>query len=53
VSARRATTSKTVPVLAVPGGNWYGTVEGLLSAESQKPPASAAPDAARRTEARG
>jgi glycosyltransferase involved in cell wall biosynthesis len=25
--------SKTVPVLAVPGGHWYGTVDALLTAE--------------------
>jgi glycosyltransferase involved in cell wall biosynthesis len=26
---------KAVPVLAVPGGHWYGTVDALLTAESQ------------------
>jgi glycosyltransferase involved in cell wall biosynthesis len=31
--ARRA--EKVVPVLAVPGGHWYGTVDALLTAESQ------------------
>jgi glycosyltransferase involved in cell wall biosynthesis len=28
------TPSKAVPVLAVPGGNWYGNVDALLTAES-------------------
>jgi glycosyltransferase involved in cell wall biosynthesis len=36
---RRA--QKTVPVLAVPGGNWYGTVDALLAAEKQVPPTAA------------
>ena len=42
-AATRATevapASKTVPVLAVPGGNWYGQVEALLTAESKAVPA--------------
>jgi glycosyltransferase involved in cell wall biosynthesis len=38
--AHRATTrKKVVPVLAVPGGSWYGTVDALLTAESQTPAA--------------
>ncbi|MGX6605009.1 glycosyltransferase family 2 protein [Micromonosporaceae bacterium Da 78-11] len=36
--ARRA--AKVVPVLAVPGGNWYGTVDALLTAETKAPPAA-------------
>jgi hypothetical protein len=31
---------KVVPVLAVPGGKWYGTVNALLTAETQLPRAS-------------
>ena len=44
--ARRAATPKVVPVLAVPGGKWFGTVDALLTAESQTLPV-------RQTEARG
>ena len=32
-SSKRRTLSKIVPVLAVPGGNWYGRVDALLTAE--------------------
>jgi hypothetical protein len=37
-SAPRAdvTESKTVPVLAVPGGHWYGHVDELLTAEASE-----------------
>jgi glycosyltransferase involved in cell wall biosynthesis len=31
--SKRRTLSKIVPVLAVPGGNWYGRVDALLNAE--------------------
>jgi hypothetical protein len=30
---KRRTFSKLVPVLAVPGGKWYGRVDALLTAE--------------------
>ncbi|GAA3932987.1 glycosyltransferase family 2 protein [Actinoplanes auranticolor] len=52
-TATRASTAtgrtKTVPVLTVPGGNWYGTVDALLAAESQTTPASTPPVADRGT----
>jgi hypothetical protein len=42
---RAATPDKVVPVLAVPGGKWYGTVDALLTAaEAQTPPATSAPN---------
>jgi hypothetical protein len=48
---RRATQQeKIVPVLAVPGSTWYGTVDALLTAEPQARPA--APAAVRRRAAR-
>jgi glycosyltransferase involved in cell wall biosynthesis len=50
-ATRAAGHTKTVPVLAVPGGKWYGTVDALLTAESQTNPASKA--TADQTEARG
>jgi glycosyltransferase involved in cell wall biosynthesis len=34
-----AAPDRVVPVLAVPGGNWYGKVDALLAAEEQAPPA--------------
>jgi glycosyltransferase involved in cell wall biosynthesis len=40
--ARRGTTPKVVPVLAVPGGSWYGKVDALLTDESHVPGAAAA-----------
>jgi glycosyltransferase involved in cell wall biosynthesis len=42
--------TKTVPVLAVPGGSWHGTVDALLAAESQTVGLSKTVD---QTEARG
>ena len=38
--ALTSNTDKVVPVLAVPGGKWYGTVDALLTAETQLPRAS-------------
>jgi hypothetical protein len=52
-AAQRRTAAKTVPVLAVPGGKWYGTVDALLAAESQTTPPATAVAAAEPTEARG
>jgi len=37
---RATEAEKVVPVLAVPGGKWYGTVNALLTAETQVPRAS-------------
>ncbi|GIM90393.1 glycosyltransferase family 2 protein [Paractinoplanes toevensis] len=34
-AAAAAQRGKVVPVLAVPGGNWYGKVDALLAAETQ------------------
>jgi glycosyltransferase involved in cell wall biosynthesis len=42
--------NKVVPVLAVPGGSWYGKVDALLSAEKLIQPAG---QPAQQTEARG
>ena len=42
--------NKVVPVLAVPGGNWYGKVDALLTAEKLVEPAN---HAGQQTEARG
>ena len=51
VAARRdAAAKRVVPVLAVPGGNWYGKVDSLLTAETQSEPAN---HAVQQTEARG
>jgi glycosyltransferase involved in cell wall biosynthesis len=35
---RRMRPGRLVPVLAVPGSKWYGTVDALLTAETQHPP---------------
>ncbi|MEU7903397.1 glycosyltransferase family 2 protein [Actinoplanes sp. NPDC049118] len=40
--SKRRTLSKTVPVLAVPGGKWYGQVDALLTAEQAAEQAEAA-----------
>jgi glycosyltransferase involved in cell wall biosynthesis len=42
--------NKVVPVLAVPGGSWYGKVDALLTAETQSQPAD---HTVQPTEARG
>jgi glycosyltransferase involved in cell wall biosynthesis len=53
--AAPAAPAKVVPVLAVPGSGWYGTVDALLTAEEQISPAvtAAAPSPVYQTEARG
>ncbi|MEU4242387.1 glycosyltransferase family 2 protein [Actinoplanes sp. NPDC026619] len=34
-AVQRRAARNAVPVLAIPGGNWYGTVDALLTAETQ------------------
>jgi len=60
IAARRdAAAKRIVPVLAVPGGNWYGKVDSLLTTEKQAEPAKptnhaeATNHAVQQTEARG